>query len=526
MYKMLIVDDNNMQIHSLLQYLDWDSFGITEIKTALDGAEGLEIYKSFLPDIVITDILMPEMNGIELTKEIQKINRNTKFIFISCCEEFDYLHEAMEIDAISYILKPIDPKTLQDNVKKLIDRIERDRKFDSMSTLLSESIEAYRKNFFYRLIYSKYINPDHLKSTITNLEFDKFNKFLVAKLELVDTKDRFIDIYNLLNLTEDDLFSEEQGMAVIENEKRIVVMYMKNDEGKYSFFEAVRKTLSSYSAFVKKEYNISLNIGLSGVHDSLYNHNIILEEATCALESNLSFEEGGMYSYSESRVFQPEFNLYDMKEALGEILSKNSSEQIELFIESFCPENVYSNRYSIRMFCIYVYAMLEIMLVERNMADNNILKSVSETWSNINVLDKVGDVRKWLSESLNSTLSIISSKEYTVHDKIINEINLQINNNFNKITCMDQIATNLYISESYARKIYKQYTGKTIFEALFEKRMEEAKKMLITHPEMRVYEVAAAVGYKSKQYFIEAFKRFEGCVPKDYRQKVFLNQKA
>ena len=80
MYKMLIVDDNYMQIQSLLQYLDWEQFGVTEIKTAQDGAEGLEVFKSFMPDIVITDILMPELNGIELSKEIQKISTKAKFI--------------------------------------------------------------------------------------------------------------------------------------------------------------------------------------------------------------------------------------------------------------------------------------------------------------------------------------------------------------------------------------------------------------------------------------------------------------
>lgn len=520
MYKMLIVDDNYMQIQSLLQYLDWKSFGITEIKTAQDGLEGLKVYKSFMPDIVITDILMPEMNGIELTKEIQKLNRNTKFIFISCCEEFDYLREAMEVDAISYILKPIEPKTLEENVEKLIERIERDKKYESMSTLLSESMEAYRKNFFYRLIYSKYINPDYLKNTISNLEFDRYSHFVIAKLELIDTKERFIDIYNLLNLTEADLLSEDDAMAIIENENCMVVMYMKENGDKNSFLEKVKNVLASYSASVKKEYNILLNIGLSNVHDSLYNHNIILEEATCALENNLSFKDGGIYSYSESNMLQPEFNILDIKEALGEILSKNSSEQIELFIDNFCPENIYKNHYSIKVFCIYVYTMLQIMLVERNMAGEDILKNLSNVWSKINIIDKVADKRAWLFDTLNSTLEIISTKEGSAHEKIIHEINMQINNNFNKITCMDQIVTNLYISESYARRIYKQYTGKTIFEALFVKRMEEAKKLLVNSPEMRVYEVAAAVGYKSKQYFIEAFKRSEGCIPKDYRQRM------
>jgi len=524
MYKMLIVDDNYMQIQSLLQYINWDRFGITEIKTAQDGAEGFEVYKSFLPDIVITDILMPELNGIELTKEIQKINNKTKFIFISCCEEFDYLKEAMEVDAISYILKPIEPQILEENVEKLIARIEHEKRYESMSTLLKESMEAYRKNFFYRLIYSKYINPDYLKNTIANLEFDKYNSFIVAKLELIDTKERFIDIYNLLNLTESDFFTDEDGMAIIENEMRIVVMYMSSEKNKDVFLEKIKSILERYSVTVKTEYNILLNIGLSHVHDSLSNHNIILEEATCALENNLSFKDGGIYLYNESSYTQPEFNIMDIKEALGEILTKNSSQQIELFMDNFCPKNVYSNHYSIKTFCIYVYTMLQIMLVERNMAGDDILKNLSNIWREINVIDKIDDVRKWLFETLNSTLEIISSKEYSAHDKIIHEIDMQINNNFNKITCMDQIATNLFISESYARRIYKQYTGRTIFEALFVKRMEEAKKLLVNSPEMRVYEVAAAVGYKSKQYFIEAFKRSEGCIPKEYRQKMIKDK--
>lgn len=520
MYKMLIVDDNYMQIQSLLQYLDWEGFGITEIKTAQDGLEGLEVYKSFMPDFVILDILMPEMNGIELSKEINKINPKTKFIFISCCEEFDYLKEAMELDAVSYILKPIEPDVLRENIEKLIERAEREKKFESMSTLLKESMEAYRKNFFYRLIYSKYINADYLQNTIRNLEFDKFKQFIVAKLELVDTKERFIDIYNLLNLTEKNFFTEEKGMVIIENEMRMVVMYMTENDNKELFSEKIKNILKKYIAFVKKEYNIHLNVGLSNVHENLFNHNIILEEAACALDNNLSFNDGRVYSYNETNYNQPDFNILEIKEALGELLSKNSPQQVEMFINSFCPRTVYSNHYSIKIFCIYVYTVLQIMLVERNMAGDDILKSVSNIWSRINTIDKIDDARKWLFETLNSTLDLISKREYSAHEKIIYEIDMQINNNFNKITCMDQIATNLFISESYARRIYKQYTGKTIFEALFVKRMEEAKRLLVTSPEMRIYEVAAAVGYKSKQYFIEAFKRSEGCIPKEYRQRM------
>lgn len=520
MYKMLIVDDNYMQIQSLLQYLEWEKFGVTEIRTAQDGLEGLNVFKEFLPDIVITDVLMPELSGIELTKEIQKIKSDTKFIFISCCEEVEYLREAMELDAISYMLKPIEPKTLQENVEKLIEKIERDKKYESMSTLLKESMEAYRKNFFYRLIYSKYINPDYLKNVIHNLEFDQYNLFGVAKLELMESKDRFIDIYNLLNLTESDLFTELPGMAIIENESRIVVMYMTDCDKKDEFVEQIKESLEKYSASVKKEYNIILNIGISNVHSSLLNHNVLLEEASCALENNLSFKDGGVYYYNETGYMQPAFSIQEIKEALNELFSNNTPKPAERFIETFCPKEIYKNPYSIKVLCVYIFTMIQVIMVERNMAGEDILKNITSAWNKINKIDKAEDLREWILEILGSTVEDISSKEGSAHDKIIKEIDTQIKNNYNKITCMDQIATNLFISESYARRIYKQYTGKTIFEALFVKRMEEAKKLLVNSPQMRVYEIAAAVGYKSKQYFIEAFKRSEGCIPKEYRKKM------
>ena len=78
MYKMLIVDDNNMQIKSLLTFIDWEAFEITEIKTASNGKKGVEVFKKFMPDIVITDVVMPIMDGIAMTKEIQAIKKDIK----------------------------------------------------------------------------------------------------------------------------------------------------------------------------------------------------------------------------------------------------------------------------------------------------------------------------------------------------------------------------------------------------------------------------------------------------------------
>ena len=123
MYKLLVIDDNLIQIQSVIEFIDWEALGIFEINTATNGKDGLDTFKELNPDIVITDVVMPLMNGIEFTAQAKKLNPRTKFIFISCYEEVEYLKSAIISDVKSYLLKPIDPIELKGAVKKALDEL-------------------------------------------------------------------------------------------------------------------------------------------------------------------------------------------------------------------------------------------------------------------------------------------------------------------------------------------------------------------------------------------------------------------
>ena len=150
MYKLLIVDDNQIQIQSLLDFVDWKKFGITEIVTAYNGQEGLEAFQAARPDIVITDVVMPIMDGVEMTKKIRELDPNAKFIFVSCYENFGYLKQAMDNDVVAYLLIPIDPAAVEEAINKLIHEIEEERRIESMEHLLDESLDVFRENFLCR----------------------------------------------------------------------------------------------------------------------------------------------------------------------------------------------------------------------------------------------------------------------------------------------------------------------------------------------------------------------------------------
>lgn len=516
MYKLLIVDDNKLQIKSLIYYLEQMDFVFDEIRTAEDGQEGFEIFKSFKPDIIITDVVMPGMDGIEFTRKVRHIDNKAKFIYISCHEDVRYIKEALENNVVSYLLKPIEPDRLKNSLEKIIDEIEYDKKYVSMNILLKESMDAYRTNLLYKLIYSRSIDTENLKNALLNLEFDEYKSFIVASVENMSSSGRFIDIYNLLNLTENSLFREVDGMAVAESENRIVVAFMGKTEDKCELTNRVIETVKKYYDMIDNEFNIRLNVGLSTVYESLVDFKLMLQEAYEAAENNSVFGDGEIGVYDAEQIGIPDFDIMEIKDALNEVLNVCTKEQVDLFAEMYFSAGVCLSSYNLRVLNAYIYSALRIILTERDITDTDIINNLGEIWNEVKIIGTEESIKQCLTVALEQSLAIINSEQINDREKIVNKIKDMINSDYKEITRIEQIASALYISSSYARRIYKQYTGQTIFEGLFLRRMEVAKKLL-SNPDARTYEVAEAVGYKSKQHFIDVFKKYTGLLPKEYK---------
>lgn len=520
-YKALIIDDNQMQIKSLLTYVTWETFGIGEVKIAHNGKDGLKIFEEFTPDIIITDVVMPGMTGIEIAEKIREITDKVKIIFISCYEDFGYLKKAMEHDAVSYVLKPLQPETLANAITKAIEKIENEKRRDTLEDLFKESMEMYRKNFFYKLIYSGYLSNEYIENTIHNLKFDNYRMFVFVKIDVFCS--RFIDIYNILNLTEKIMFSDIDGMAVVENEERIVAMFMGNTGEKDDFSEMVCSVMENYRSYVNTEFKVSLNIGISEVHCNLNEASTMLEEATNALEANLSFDKDGVRVYDDLICENSEYNILDLKNVLNSMLYDGSADSINNFIEKYCSDKKNTNLYSFKTFCMQVFVLLQLILNERNLLSDSVLSVFSEIWNKINRFNNPNSMKLWFEESVKSIVEHIQIKSEEAYDIIVRSINEIIEKDYSNIKNVGEIASRLFISESYARRLYKQHTGKTIFEKLFVTKMENAKYYL-TIEKMPTQQVYLMVGYKSKTAFLEAFKKYTGFLPTDYIESLNIKE--
>ena len=509
MYKLLIVDDNQIQIQSLLDFVDWKKFGITEIVTAYNGQEGLEAFQAARPDIVITDVVMPIMDGVEMTKKIRELDPNAKFIFVSCYENFGYLKQAMDNDVVAYLLIPIDPAAVEEAINKLIHEIEEERRIESMEHLLGESLDVFRENFLCRFLYSNHIDETYLKSTLHNLEFDRCHCFAVVKTELLND-----NVYSMLKSSKSILFRNIIGYAIIETETRCVLTFMSEDDDQTAFLNQIKRNLTEVIE-VLSEKNIVLAAGLSTVKSFLYEVPFLLNQADSALESCLFTSGEGIAEFESSQTSQPHYEITEIKDALDLLLEDLSDEQLRLFLDKYYPPGA-SKNYA-KTLCVSVVTTLQLILLEHNYDIKDLFEDSSIVWKKLDNFDSMPNPHQWLYNIINATLNFLNEMEKSKYNKIVDDIKQVIDERYSSISNIEQIADCLHISSSYAKSLFKKYTGQTIFDYLFEKRMEMAKQLL-SDPYRKVYEVADLVGYKSKAYFSEAFRRYTGLTPRDYQK--------
>lgn len=148
MLKVLIADDESIVREGFTYYICWKDFDCELIACSTNGEEALEAFKKAKPDIVITDIQMPKMNGFELTTEIQKIDSSTIIIFLSAYSEFEYARTALKLGIFDYILKPLDIDVFKATITKAVEfRKKHTQKLDSVFSLLNEDITDYTSRF-------------------------------------------------------------------------------------------------------------------------------------------------------------------------------------------------------------------------------------------------------------------------------------------------------------------------------------------------------------------------------------------
>lgn len=533
--KILLVDDEPKVLRGLRSIInradeEWEIIG--ECK---NGLEALSAIEENAPDVVISDIKMPSMDGLELVRRAKEINNNLKFIILSGYADFTFAQQALKLDTVDYILKPPDFKDILSSIRKVenykYDFNKNMEKDNELSSLRKRALEQRKAYVFQQLLYDMNScagNKNVELSDETKLFFSKYALFMI----MPDNFSYFVFDASDEKIKRLGIFKERVFSSISKRNGCMVDLY----DGTYCCILPVNSDstvyLKNYAAELLDELSsdsdYSITIGISKVYDSPENISNAFKECLIILRNKVFFEKRSIICLedisSNTDISSYPFELeHQYIESLKYVNNKKSEEILEHFVNK-------AIKISNQDPALFKGLITEfIIIVSRRLCDdeNVNLSSVfsSKTiYNNISRLDSIDDIKELLTDFTQNVSNYFKNKNSSGCRKIINDIKQYIRENYFKSITLRQVANDYFMNESYLSDLFKKETGCSFTKYLTKIRMERAK-VLLKQMDLKTYDISEMVGYNDSRYFNKIFKKYYSMTPFEYRERV-LNHEA
>ena len=538
MYKLLIVDDEPSTRYGLKFSFDWAKYGIEVAGEAEDGETALEEIVRLKPHIVITDVKMPFMDGIELSRRIRESYNDIKVIFISGYDDVDYLKSALKLDAIDYVFKPININELGNSLEKVVNLIRKDEKqqhiIRDMSLKLEESMPLLREKFFISLIRGEikdeYEIKEKTKFLEINLLFESQYCVIVVNIDdhisvikAISEKDKQITSIYIISICQDIIDKYTCGYVFEVNQGEFVLILNQplelENQDIYTLACDIHENVSS-------SIGISFTIGIGPEVENLSQLSKSYERALEALKQKLFLGKNKVItidnlannSTNEKDGYYKSF--YREGEKLCSIIKAGDSERLRVHIDDYFCNMINKKPTSInycRNACIHLIIMTFMIRMELDITSIEIEKQESLLIEKISEQETVEDMNKYICAYLLYICRLILEKRRGNSSNVVVKIKQIVKEKYHKNITVADIAADVYLTSTYICLIFKQETGETINDYLTKIRIEKAKELLLDSRN-KIYDISTSVGYSDSSYFSKLFKKYTGLNPSEYRE--------
>ncbi|MFV0527097.1 MAG: response regulator [Lachnospiraceae bacterium] len=508
--KVLIVDDERLAVEDLKNLIDWPKIGFEVVATASNGKQGLLKFKEFSPEVVITDIRMPIMDGIEFVRKLRESEQLSKILLLTAYEDFGYAKSAIQYGINDYIVKgTITEQSLNLLLEKLKQQIEEEREIarvilkDKISEYLQTADETSavpesvsQKAFLYLIVEQNL--PLEVK-TDYNAASQKISvEAIIKKCEQLPLQSRVavskLNARRVLLLLECSSHSKSMQKQKLLAVKAEVADSLAKDFGtEFTIFtEASKMTLEQF----KKLY---------------IQHESVLEEKYWISKTN-TIDIGEIHNIKMNVVSEKE-----KEEAfahLKEGAAENDCEKVKQSIRALFELEKMSLPY-LKCISKELYSILEDSVkdlygrfeIDITAAENH------AHWGHRN------DLQEWFLRKFEELHQARQDEKNRKYSKVTqNAIDYVKKNYMDKSLSVKDMADSIHVSMGYLSMVFKKETGQTLNSYITETRVEAAKRML-SKGNRKIYEIADAVGYHSSQYFSQIFLKQEACYPSEYTKK-------
>lgn len=523
MIRLLIVDDESATRNGLLRYMDWKGLGVDMIQTAESGQEALAMCEDFQPDLVLSDIRMRGMNGVEMCTILHEKYPECRIIFISGYSDKEYLKAAIELGAVNYVEKPVDTEELKRAVQKAMASILETRRHRNEGERLSKSEAYLRREAFFSLLRGREpgeSSEQNLEESGLFREGYPLMRICILRLSpAVTNLSRFRSA--LWETAGIRAFTERDCSVYGEfwDNRRLILLLCGTEEavGNGScLLKAISRAATGLVDGVRLFFALGEPVrnphGLSHSYQSAHE----AEKTVFYLGYGKSAERGRKDRPLDLGADYPA----EFRQALSMGNEEAASQVLDRLAASLREGEAVASA-----FVQGLYFSLERELEEESLRlfpyDRSDMAKRQETDAqHLEGLDTIDDLNAFLRAQVHEIFAL-NSRDDSNSSVVLRVIRLIQQEYGDKDLSVKQLAENVYLTPTYLSGLFKRKTGKTIWEYLTSVRIERAKELL-RNPRFKLYHISKQVGYEDANYFAKIFKKQTGVTPSEYREKNLL----
>lgn len=512
MYKLMIADDESTIREGLKCLLDWESLGFTIVGEASNGETALQIITNESPDIVLLDIRMPKMSGLDVVRLAREEGFSGKVVILSGYSDFNYAKQAINYGVLSYLTKPID----EDELLKIVTQVRSQLDSDAAAR---DASAHYRKKAYDTIIHDILLgNADFTKLDTKELYLDAdIYQVIIYEKYSHREEDVSYSFSDLLRVTNQNHNSFDQ---ITLNSHEILLL-----KGNFAI-QKFQDFLKRFDQEHRPQKGSPLDSLFLAYGRPVYNLSDIPEsyQDACQLIDRRFFCEQGQHTIGYESlpdltgytplISQDFLNEYATRlfDALSTFSHSRTAEILEELLTRFY--NSSDSIDAIRIFFADLYLQIKER-IGRLYADSNIpFPGNSEIIHTISQKYYLYEIILFLTEQFELILSSIG---HSSRDGVIDDILHYINHNYTRNITLENIAPLFGYNSSYLGKIFSKKVGENFNSYLDHIRIEHSKELLLKQ-DMKVYEIAEKVGYRNVDYFHIKFKKYVGKTPAEFRR--------
>ncbi|NLK76395.1 MAG: response regulator [Clostridiales bacterium] len=509
MYHILIVDDEKIErrgIQFLLKQIDveWD------IEEAANGRDALERLKQKRFDIMLTDVKMPFMDGLQLIEEAVKVDPEMKTVIFSGYGEFEYARKALSFRVVDYMLKPVEPEAFEKLIKKIISQMESRQRTKKIT---EKGLSYVKEHALYGLLNGKSIEDVKKESgeLVDIQEFEEIKCLLLLEFmgdffnkAGVEFKDEILQVagedslYLNLNPQQSVLLLKYDDVSDVKNMAQSVINYIKETYQEDCFIAIVNDIAESVN--LEKAYN-EAELLMEGRFYQPERKIYVSESTDMTGEESEHTNDDTLMKQIKQDIRMKD--IAGLREHFGRLCDKyrNKTDFSQIYIK-FVFSNLLKDIYS------------SMPKIDETQLNEEITQLYSVTDFKT-IMDTVNNNIDRLEKSFGSSPSVLHREIETVKQYIYEHYSEELS--------VDALAQSVYMAPSYLSHVFKKETGQNISKFIKTYRMEKAREML-ENTHNKIVNISYAVGYPNVSYFCQSFREYFGISPQKYRSQGEINE--